>query len=163
MKEFSSISVSSYDAASLAERLTEKSAQGWEIEAIVPAGTNITAYLSRASGTSGTAAGPTGASSASDSLWAATTSAEASVATSATPAAAAATPATAEMPATSTADAPTTVQPAQTSQAAPAATSAPAGWYPDPASRYELRYWDGGQWTEHVSRAGQQYTDPPVA
>jgi len=26
-----------------------------------------------------------------------------------------------------------------------------------------LRYWDGAQWTEHVSRAGQQYTDPPVA
>ncbi|WP_367281845.1 DUF2510 domain-containing protein, partial [Ilumatobacter sp.] len=24
-------------------------------------------------------------------------------------------------------------------------------------------YWDGSQWTEHVSRAGQQYTDPPVA
>jgi hypothetical protein len=39
----------------------------------------------------------------------------------------------------------------------------PAGWYADPAGRYELRYWDGSQWTEHVSRAGQQYTDPPVA
>jgi hypothetical protein len=39
----------------------------------------------------------------------------------------------------------------------------PAGWYADPALRYELRYWDGSAWTEHVSRAGQQYTDPPVA
>ncbi len=39
----------------------------------------------------------------------------------------------------------------------------PAGWYADPAGRYELRYWDGSAWTEHVSRAGQQYTDPPVA
>ena len=39
----------------------------------------------------------------------------------------------------------------------------PAGWYADPAGRFELRYWDGGAWTEHVSRAGQQYTDPPVA
>ena len=38
-----------------------------------------------------------------------------------------------------------------------------AGWYADPANRYELRYWDGSAWTEHVSRAGQQYTDPPVA
>ena len=39
----------------------------------------------------------------------------------------------------------------------------PAGWYPDPSGRFELRYWDGSRWTEHVSRAGQQYTDPPVA
>jgi hypothetical protein len=39
----------------------------------------------------------------------------------------------------------------------------PAGWYADPAGRIELRYWDGGAWTEHVSRGGQQYTDPPVA
>ncbi len=27
----------------------------------------------------------------------------------------------------------------------------------------ETCLWDGGAWTEHVSRAGQQYTDPPVA
>ena len=47
--------------------------------------------------------------------------------------------------------------------AAAAASAAPAGWYADPSGRYELRYWDGNQWTEHVSRAGQQYTDPPVA
>ena len=46
---------------------------------------------------------------------------------------------------------------------AAAASAAPAGWYADPSGRYELRYWDGNQWTEHVSRAGQQYTDPPVA
>ena len=44
-----------------------------------------------------------------------------------------------------------------------AAPQVPAGWYADPAGRFELRYWDGGAWTEHVSRAGQQYTDPPVA
>jgi hypothetical protein len=48
--------------------------------------------------------------------------------------------------------------------AAPAATPAvPAGWDADPAGRFELRYWDGSTWTEHVSRAGQQFTDPPVA
>ncbi|MFT4866542.1 MAG: hypothetical protein ACI8RE_002740 [Ilumatobacter sp.] len=39
----------------------------------------------------------------------------------------------------------------------------PAGWYADPSGRYELRYWDGNAWTEHVSRAGQQFTDAPVA
>ncbi|HEX6659403.1 MAG TPA: DUF2510 domain-containing protein, partial [Ilumatobacter sp.] len=44
-----------------------------------------------------------------------------------------------------------------------ATPAVPAGWYADPALRYELRYWDGSAWTEHVSRAGQQYTDPPVA
>jgi hypothetical protein len=46
---------------------------------------------------------------------------------------------------------------------APVPPAVPAGWYADPAGRFELRYWDGGTWTEHVSRAGQQYTDPPVA
>ena len=25
-----------------------------------------------------------------------------------------------------------------------------------------ITYWDGSAWTEHVSRAGQQYRDPPV-
>jgi hypothetical protein len=40
---------------------------------------------------------------------------------------------------------------------------APAAWYPDPSGRYELRYWNGSAWTEHVSRSGQQFTDPPVA
>ena len=44
-----------------------------------------------------------------------------------------------------------------------AASGVPAGWYADPSGRFELRYWDGSAWTEHVSRAGQQYTDPPVA
>jgi hypothetical protein len=47
--------------------------------------------------------------------------------------------------------------------AAAAAPAVPAGWYADPAGRFELRYWDGTTWTEHVSRAGQQFTDPPVA
>jgi hypothetical protein len=46
---------------------------------------------------------------------------------------------------------------------AEAASGVPAGWYADPSGRFELRYWDGNAWTEHVSRAGQQYTDPPVA
>ena len=40
---------------------------------------------------------------------------------------------------------------------------APAAWYPDPAGRFELRYWNGTAWTEHVSRNGQQSTDAPVA
>ena len=39
----------------------------------------------------------------------------------------------------------------------------PAAWYADPSNRYELRYWNGKEWTEHVAKSGQQFTDPPVA
>lgn len=38
----------------------------------------------------------------------------------------------------------------------------PAGWHPDPCDRHEHRYWDGGQWTEHVSSGGHQGVDAPV-
>ncbi len=43
------------------------------------------------------------------------------------------------------------------------AAAAPAAWYADPSNRFELRYWDGSEWTEHVARGGQQFTDPPIA
>ena len=55
-----------------------------------------------------------------------------------------------------TASRPATSSPQSTS-------NAPAAWYADPSGRYELRYWDGGEWTEHVARGGQQFVDPPVA
>lgn len=35
----------------------------------------------------------------------------------------------------------------------------PANWYPDPTGRHELRYWDGGRWTDHVSDGGATSTD----
>ncbi len=143
-REFTSLSVSSYDAASLADQLTAKSAEGWEVVAIVPAGTNVTAYLSREAGAQ---------SAASNAATAASTTAATAASTTAGSAADQWTQ-TSE-PAAAVAQ---TAQPAATTE-----SSAPAGWYADPAGRYELRYWDGGQWTEHVSRAGQQYTDPPVA
>jgi uncharacterized protein YxjI len=38
----------------------------------------------------------------------------------------------------------------------------PANWYPDPFGRFELRYYDGTQWTEHVSNGGTQQVDPPA-
>ena len=47
--------------------------------------------------------------------------------------------------------------------AGPATPAVPAAWYKDPSGRFELRYWNGTTWTEHVSRSGQQFTDPPVA
>jgi hypothetical protein len=39
----------------------------------------------------------------------------------------------------------------------------PAGWFPDPTGRFEQRYWDGGAWTDHVARGGQQLLDAPGA
>ena len=36
----------------------------------------------------------------------------------------------------------------------------PAGWYPDPASRHEYRYWNGGSWTAQVADRGQASVDP---
>jgi hypothetical protein len=38
----------------------------------------------------------------------------------------------------------------------------PAGWHIDPFGRYELRYWDGTHWTEHVVSDGSQEIDQPV-
>jgi hypothetical protein len=35
-----------------------------------------------------------------------------------------------------------------------------AAWKPDPTRRFELRYWDGSRWTEHVARQGEQFVDP---
>jgi len=40
--------------------------------------------------------------------------------------------------------------------------SHPPGWYPDPFGRHESRWWDGGQWTEHVASHGRQAVDPPT-
>ncbi len=39
----------------------------------------------------------------------------------------------------------------------------PANWHPDPTDAHELRYWDGSQWTEHVSNNGVQSTAPLAA
>ena len=40
-------------------------------------------------------------------------------------------------------------------------TTAP-GWYPDPYGRHELRWYDGGQWTDAVASHGRQASDPPT-
>ncbi|MFM8870359.1 MAG: DUF2510 domain-containing protein [Actinomycetota bacterium] len=47
---------------------------------------------------------------------------------------------------------------AATTQAVP---EVPANWYKDPSGRYELRYWNGTAWTEHVATGGKQSVDPP--
>jgi hypothetical protein len=38
--------------------------------------------------------------------------------------------------------------------------SDPAGWYADPTSKHELRYWDGYAWADNVSDRGVAATDP---
>lgn len=38
-----------------------------------------------------------------------------------------------------------------------------AGWHADPTQRHQLRYWDGTQWTEHVSDNSVTAVDPMTA
>ena len=40
-------------------------------------------------------------------------------------------------------------------------TTTPPGWYDD--GHGALRWWDGAQWTEHVSDQGRVTSDPPIA
>jgi hypothetical protein len=147
MQEFSTASASAKDPAALAATLTEKSTQGWNVVAIVTTATEVTAFLSREATTSAAPAAATPSMAASSVAepagWAV---APESAASSMAPIGAA------------------TYQPTPTYQpAASAAPAVPAGWYADPSGRFDLRYWDGGTWTEHVSRAGQQFTDAPTA
>lgn len=137
--------LTSSDPADLARQMTERSAQGWEILQIVSNGANITAFARRAAVTAQVAN---------------------TVATPAatTPATSATTSATWSSTASSSASTPVVTSPVNTSVASSVGdAAAPANWYPDPAGRFELRYWNGSAWTEHVSRNGQQSIDPPVA
>ena len=38
---------------------------------------------------------------------------------------------------------------------------APAGWYADPEQQGQLRYWDGGAWTEHRTPVTSASLDSP--
>ena len=134
--------LTSSDPADLARQMTERSAQGWEILQIVSNGANITAFARRAAVTAQVAtavATPTTATPVTSATWGATT-------------------------ATTSASTPVVTSTINTSVASSVGdAAAPANWYPDPAGRFELRYWNGSAWTEHVSRNGQQSIDPPVA
>jgi len=184
MQEFSSVTASSYDADALAPLLSAKSADGWDVVSIVSAGTNIVAYLSRES------SGESVADDAVDSTEVAAIAtfddtpedvADDVVDTPIVPVAEE--PAVDEpvdepagwgsAPETTETEPEPVIEPEPVvaaaaaepavAEATPAESTVPAGWYADPSGRYELRYWDGNAWTEHVSRAGQQFTDPPVA
>jgi hypothetical protein len=178
MPEYISVSASSYDPASLAAKLTEKSSEGWDVVAIVPTGGDITAFLRR-----GGATAPAAAVQPTTVTVAASTTGPSPVVE---PAGWGSAPAASGAPTSGTygsgpstygagsygagsygSNQHATPQPASASPVTAAASTSssgtPAGWYHDPSGRYELRYWNGSEWTEHVSRAGQQYTDPPVA
>ena len=183
MQEFSSVTASSYDADSLIPLLNEKAAEGWDVVSIVSAGTNIVAYLSRESGELDMieeAALEVAVEEAVVEEAAAELAVEDAAVEEAAveePAGWAAAPEETAAPADDSIAAlaaqvgeeeAAPVLAATAPVAAPEPTPAPepavpAGWYADPSGRYELRYWDGAAWTEHVSRAGQQFTDPPVA
>ena len=119
----------------LAAELTRKSAEGWEVVSITStADGRFCAFLRRPVAQRTTATTTT--------TVAATTSA----------------------PTTTASDPGYGAAAASTSSTTSAANpSVPAAWYKDPSGRYELRYWNGTAWTEHVARGGQQFTDPPVA
>jgi uncharacterized protein DUF2510 len=154
MYEFDSVSVSSYEAGSLTGKLTDKSRDGWDVVAIVPAGSEITAFLRRESSDSSTSAVDTGGYAAATSSEPAGVSEPSGWGT--------APESTTTASATTVGTTAAATAPTQVATSPPTTPAVPPGWYTDPAGRYELRYWDGSAWTEHVSRAGQQYRDPPV-
>jgi hypothetical protein len=173
MYEYITVSTSSYDPAGLAAKLTEKSSEGWAVVAIVPTGGDVTAFLSRSVGSTTPAASAPAASvveAAPAEVVVETVAGDPApeVVPVETPAEAVAEPAgwaaVAEPePEVVAPVAAAAAEPEAVVAAAAVAPAVPAGWYADPAGRFELRYWDANQWTEHVSRAGQQFTDPPVA
>ena len=143
--------------------LAEKVREGWEIVSTVSAGTKVVAYLQREGGdtVTGDAAEAAVEESPVDEPagWGAAPE-QAGTDEPAAVAGAAAVGTTAAQGPPAEPQAMPVQEPVQQEQVQPEST-VPAGWYADPSGRYELRYWDGNQWTEHVSRAGQQYTDPP--
>ncbi|MGB0114237.1 MAG: DUF2510 domain-containing protein [Ilumatobacteraceae bacterium] len=41
-----------------------------------------------------------------------------------------------------------------------AAATVTPGWYPDPIGRFELRFYNGSQWTADVANGGERFVDP---
>ena len=120
MLEFTSISVSSYEASTLPQKLQESSTDGWSVVSIVNSGSDIVAYLSRPISVSesqtATAAPAQEPAESGDVGWGMQSGASTS----------------AESAAAST-----------SASSTPSSAAAPAGWYADPSGRFELRYWNG--------------------
>lgn len=166
MMEYSSVSASSYDIPTLVARINERAADGWRVVSVVAAGADAVALLERER----SADAPVATEAAAAVVVSEPVAEPAGWAIDPTPAATPAPVASTSTWGESVAATPAAVVEPVVQAVAPAAQpaapvtpSVPAGWYPDPSGRFEQRYWDGTQWTEHVARQGQQYTDPPVA
>ena len=143
MYTYDVVSESVKNPKELANELTRRSQAGWEVVQIVHDGQHWVHAFVRHHGQVATAPWPTASVSAgstaeesaasSDSPWQSTASSSAGFAAA-------------------------QAQPAQ--QAGPV-PSVPANWYKDPSGRFEMRYWNGTEWTEHVATAGKQSIDPP--
>ena len=137
MQEYSSVSVYVSEHTKLADKLNTLAAEGWSVVSIVSTGTEVVAYLSRAKSTAASTA--------------------TTPATHVTPV-----PASDQNGWASVSSGSTTVTSTPLASNVVSTPSVPADWYKDPAGRYEFRYWDGSKWTEHVSRGGVRYSDPPT-
>jgi hypothetical protein len=145
MPEFTAIS--NADPGALVSDLNQHASGGWEVVSVLESGGQLHAILRREGS-------PPAAATAAPVAAAVAPAAVVEPAAAAAPAAV--TPIETAQPVTAAAA-------STPSNATVAITHTPAGWYPDPSGRYEMRYWDGLAWTEHVSRQGQQFTDPPTA
>jgi hypothetical protein len=185
MFEYSSVNASAYDVDSLVAKLNGRSAEGWDVVSVLSSGGDVVAILKREStGVAAVAEAPVVeavAPAAVSNDYVAAPAVEAAPVVESPivvpDPAPASEPvgwgASAETVTSNSVDmgvaAAAVAVPAVAAVAAPAAAApaavvtTPAGWYPDPSGRFEMRYWDGNAWSEHVSRQGQQYTDPPVA
>jgi hypothetical protein len=139
MHEYSTVILSNGSADALAAELTRKSTEGWEVVSIVPTfDGRYCAFVRRSTGAPATAAPAQG--TAGYGMAATGSSSVMSESVVSEPAA-----------------------PAELADAGqPGQPLPPADWYADPSGRFELRYWNGSDWTEHVARKGKQFTDPPV-
>jgi hypothetical protein len=183
MYEYRSLRASTYDVDSLIDRLNGADGDGWEVVTVVPAGGDMVAIVRRPRGTADAAVAV-----AEEPAVVAAVAEVPVVAAEPEPEPVHTAPAVEEPAGWGAAPEPEGVAPVATSTYQPAAevvepmpmaesepasdpatqvvpqvNTTPAGWYPDPSGRFELRYWNGTAWTEHVARGGQQYTDPPVA
>jgi len=152
MYTYDVVSESVKNPKELANELTRRSQAGWEVVQIVHDGQHWVHAFVRHHGQVATAPWPTASASAGSPAAERVASAPAAAATSESPwqSAGAASPSSSGFAAAQSQ--------AQSSGAVP---SVPANWYKDPSGRFEMRYWNGTEWTEHVATAGKQSIDPP--
>ncbi len=136
MYTYDVVSESFRNPQELAAELTRRSHEGWEVVEIVNDGTNWFHAFIRHAGSVQVAPRPGMSTPTSTTTGTGTT-------------------------ASPTASAPQAAAPVTASTST--APAVPANWYKDPSGRFELRYWNGSAWTEHVSTGGAQSIDPPKA